>query len=225
MSYIQTLTDNQKRNAKLIDDAVKASGLTNKFLRAGILAVASKESGLAPKREIGYGSTPNARIRTVFAATRNLSDAQLNQLKADDRAFFNLVYGTNPYLGNKLPDDGYNFRGGGFNQLTGRANFTNMGHRANIDLENHPELIEDAAVSAAVLARFFYDGLVAGQMTGVFFSRYKIHYTREIATIIQGARIAHNVNMGWKSPPESDPTGGLQITLARAPEFLATLKD
>ena len=53
----------QKRNAILIDNEMFDIGFTNKFLRAGVLAVAMKESGLMPRREDAYNTTPNARIR------------------------------------------------------------------------------------------------------------------------------------------------------------------
>jgi putative chitinase len=57
-----------------------------------------------------------------------LSDDELAALKANNRNFFNWVYGAEfehiHHLGNIQPDDGFNFRGRGFIQLTGRANYT-----------------------------------------------------------------------------------------------------
>ena len=43
--------------------------------------------------------------------------------------------------------DGFNFRGGGTFQTTGRNSYTAKGKLAKVDLGNHPELIEDPQIS------------------------------------------------------------------------------
>lgn len=58
----------------------------------------------------------------------------------DERAFGNKVY--NGRMGNVVtPDDGFNFRGRGCIQLTGRDNYTALGENLGLDLPNHPELV------------------------------------------------------------------------------------
>ena len=74
------LNETQKKNAALINAALTKYGLTNQYLRAGILSVVAKESGFTPISE-GYRYSLK-RLREVFSAFRlqNKSDAQLTQL-------------------------------------------------------------------------------------------------------------------------------------------------
>jgi putative chitinase len=60
-------------------------------------------------------------------------------------------------LGNTQPGDGFKFRGGGFIQLTGRANYAKYGKLIGFDLENHPEEITDVDISAKVFVEYFHD--------------------------------------------------------------------
>jgi putative chitinase len=58
----------------------------------------------------------------------------------DERAFGNKVY--NGRMGNVVtPDDGFNFRGRGCIQLTGRNNYTALGQNLGLDLPNNPALV------------------------------------------------------------------------------------
>lgn len=136
-------------NIDLIIDKLKQNGITNPMVQAAILGTIGKESGFIPQNEVGYGSTPNNRIRQIFSSTKKLSDSKLNRLKSDDEAFFNYVYGpegAGPGLGNTQPGDGYKFRGRGFNQITGRGNYTAYGFENNPDRLNNAEGAADAMV-------------------------------------------------------------------------------
>ena len=219
------LTQEQRANITAIVIALNNKNLTNKFLQAGIVSVCYKESGLIPHSEQNYSNTPNNIIRRTFLVTRAMNDLDLNTLKKDPIKFFNLVYNTNPWLGN-IPNsnDGYNFRGKGLNQITGRANVKAMGDKIGIDLVNNPDLLNTIDVATKALAQFFFDSLISGQSQGLFKARYLIARTSEIPTLHTGATIAHQANMGWKYSPSQDVTGGYKVTLANAPFFYDIIK-
>lgn len=136
-------------NIQLIIDKLKQNGVKNPMVQAAILGTIGKESGFIPQNEIGYGSTPNNRIRQIFSSTKKLSDSKLNKLKSNDESFFNYVYGpegAGPGLGNNQPGDGYKFRGRGFNQITGRGNYKRYGFEGNPDRLNDADGAADAMV-------------------------------------------------------------------------------
>lgn len=60
-------------------------------------------------------------------------------------------------LGNDGPGEGARFRGRGFVQLTGRANYREYGGKLGLDLENHPDLANAPEVAALLLAVFLAD--------------------------------------------------------------------
>ncbi|HWY58950.1 MAG TPA: peptidoglycan-binding protein [Terriglobales bacterium] len=67
------------------------------------------------------------------------------------------LYDNRHDLGNTGAPDGANFRGRGFVQLTGRANYTHYASEINVDLVTNPELANDPQVAANLLARFLGD--------------------------------------------------------------------
>lgn len=121
--------------------AMDAIGITDNETRAGIAAIAMGESGMLGHTETSYAHTSNDRIRTVFGSrVAEYTDAELNALKADDKLFFELVYGNGNSvgrgLGNVNPGDGYKYRGRGGLQITGRTNYTLLAN----DIK-HPEIV------------------------------------------------------------------------------------
>lgn len=57
--------------------------------------------------------------------------------------------------GNYLPGDGYKFRGRGYIQLTGRANYTSYGKEVGLNLIDNPDLALNPVVAAKIFALFF----------------------------------------------------------------------
>lgn len=132
-------------------------GVTDRSLRAGIAAICFGESGFQPRTEASYAHTSNRRIRTVVFPSRcgNMTDAELDRLKADDRAFFDCVYGDR--LGNTHQGDGYRYRGRGGNQLTGRRNYAETGKRIGVDLVGNPDLANDPATAALIAVDYMLE--------------------------------------------------------------------
>lgn len=108
---------------KPITDAMTEFAITTPARQAAFLAQIGHESGgLMYTREL-WGPTP-AQVR----------------------------YEGRADLGNTHPGDGSKYRGRGFIQITGRANYAAAGKALHLDLIDHPEILEDpemVAVSAA----------------------------------------------------------------------------
>ena len=64
-------------------------------------------------------------------------------------------YDYNTELGNTEPGDGVLFKGRGFVQLTGRANYIAAGNALGMDLVGNPDAALELAPAARVLAWFF----------------------------------------------------------------------
>jgi len=81
---------------------------------------------------------------------------------SEGQSSFNTSPGGHPFdlydhraaLGNLGPRDGASFRGRGFIQLTGRANYTRYGRETGHDLVANPALANDPAIAAELLACF-----------------------------------------------------------------------
>ena len=122
-----------------------------------IFSVIGKESHFIPKSEHGYGKTDNSRIKTIFKSKLgNMTDAEITKLKSDDRAFFNAIY-SNRY-GNG-PEDGYKYRGRGFNQLTFKGSYEKYGKLIGADLVNNPDLLNNPSIAADVAITFLANRL------------------------------------------------------------------
>ena len=75
---------------------------------------------------------------------------------------FNTAPGGSPFalydgrasLGNTQPGDGARFKGRGFVQLTGRANYQKYGRQIGVPLLDDPDRANDAATAAALLSAF-----------------------------------------------------------------------
>lgn len=146
-----------KNNISLLIDAMKQKGITDPLAQIGILSVIKKESNFKPKGEVSYAGTDNSRIRGLFGSrVKNFTDEQLNKLKSNAKDFFNLVYANT--VGNQGGDDGWNFRGRGFNQLTGRKNYRKYGEKIGANLEGNPELLNQNDVASKVAIEFLTKG-------------------------------------------------------------------
>lgn len=152
----------------------KARGITDPYILAAIVANVKKECGGVSKSEnLNYKS--NARIREVFGARANrYTDAELDVIKSDQAKFAEMVYGYNNdvgrQLGNTNPGDGYKYRGRGFIQLTGKANYAAASKAIFGDdrLVTNPDLVNDPEVAAKTSAYYFTKRLpIASKTTGI----------------------------------------------------------
>jgi len=76
---------------------------------------------------------------------------------ADPNEPVGTLYDGRKNLGNTQPGDGPRFLGRGILQLTGRANYTEMGRKLSIPLVSNPELACDPLVSTRIACQYFSD--------------------------------------------------------------------
>ncbi len=155
-------------DTRLLIEVGRERGLLRNQL-AYVLATVRHETGgkMKPVREnMNYRA---ARILEVFGAKHSakVTKAEAQKLAGNPQALAERVYGLgNPKkaaeLGNTQKGDGYKYRGGGYEQRTGRKNFRRVG------LENNPDKIVDPAQAAHAVIK----DMIEGNYTGVKLSDY-----------------------------------------------------
>lgn len=148
------ISKNADANIRAIIKVAKELGVTNKFAIIGMLAVVGKESGFIPQSEASYKKTGADRIRLIFggyASIKSRTNAEIDKLKVNDKAFFDAVYdGIN---GNGA-NDGYKYRGRGFNQITFKGGYKHYYEKLGIDVINDPDLLNTVEVAAKCLVEY-----------------------------------------------------------------------
>jgi putative chitinase len=162
---VHTFSGQEARNIDLLVDAMNDFGITDPMAQIGILSVIGKESNYIPKSETSYSNTAPSRIRHLFGnRVSHLSDSEINQLKQDDKKFYNLIYANTVGNGKNGTDDndGYKYRGRGFNQLTGIGNYRKYGGLIGKDLVGNPDEVNNPRTAAKVAIMFFTKGKKSG---------------------------------------------------------------
>lgn len=138
--------------------------------QAAFLAQIAHESGdLSSVREnLNYSpealmATFNTSKLTRFTKTTANQYGRTKEHPADQRAIANIAYANRMGNGPASSDDGWNFRGGGLGQLTGRNNYTKCGKSIRVDLANKPEWIERPDVGVLAFGWFWNEGNPTGR--------------------------------------------------------------
>lgn len=154
-------TPEQIKNINFLIDEMNANNITDSNTQVWILSVISKESWFIPKSEVSYADTPNQDIRKIFWDRVPSSDNELTELKKNPEKFFDAVYGkeATPKLwretGNTEIEDGYKYRGRGFNQLTFKNNYKKYAELTGTDILNTPDSLNDPLIASKVALAFF----------------------------------------------------------------------
>lgn len=215
MSYVSTLVPAQMSNIYTMIERMVKKGIINPYAQAAILAVVSKESGFKPKSEASYKDTSNERIRKIFGSRVPADDNQLNALKKNDVAFFNTVYGGR--YGN-APDEGYKYRGRGYNQLTFKGNYASIAKLINIDIVSNPDLVNRPDVAADVMIAYFLRELNSPEGKA-YLSAKGVKDINDFKNTSDALETIFQANRGWgKTGP--DTTGGYALAAERVDDLI-----
>lgn len=229
MSFVAKLSPEQKSRATLIAGELKKLGITNKYVVGGILAVVSKESNFDRLKELGYNTTNNARIKSIFGSrVAALSDAQLTSLKKDYNKFFEAVYGGSwgaKNLGNDKVGDGAKYVGRGYNQLTGKGNYKLIGDKIGVDLVSNPKLVETPEIAAKAIAMYFKTNIDRLIKSGTFKARYLTDDAEKVKDAKTGVNVAYDINAGSSKQKYGDTTGGYKTSVSRVDDFVNSISD
>jgi putative chitinase len=94
------------------------------------------------------------RLDAVFKAVKGLDDAKA-LIALGQEAIANRVYANRLGNGNEASGDGWRYRGSGYKQLTGRANYEAIGTIVQMDLVGNPELAREMSTAARVAYAFW----------------------------------------------------------------------
>jgi predicted chitinase/LAS superfamily LD-carboxypeptidase LdcB len=163
----QTIKASITDNLGDVKAAMMKRGEKDENYLTATLANIMKETGGANKSEdlSGYAKTDNSKIKEIFGdRVKNMSDSQLNSVKSNQQTFAETVYGGEygrKNLGNIEPGDGWKYRGRGYVQLTGKANYAAASQAIFGDdtLVKDPDLVtQNSKVAAEVTAWFMERG-------------------------------------------------------------------
>jgi len=143
-----------------LETLARALGVSVEELKKSLpyIVNAMKEAGITdPNAIIGILATVKTEVGNFQPIAEHASGAEYNG-RSD--------------LGNTQPGDGERYKGRGFIQITGRANYREYGKKLGIDLEGNPDLALRPDYAAKILVQYFKDrGLdkkaAAGDWTGV----------------------------------------------------------
>jgi hypothetical protein len=125
-----------------------------------------KESGGKVINEnLNYSKTSNERIRSIFGSrARGKSEQELNEIKSSPESMGEFMYGKDTKIGRSMgnlePGDGFKYRGRGYIQLTGKANYAAASQAIFGDdtLVKNPDLVNDPKIAADVVAWYMEKG-------------------------------------------------------------------
>ena len=117
---------------KVFNEYAEEYDINTKFQKAAFLAQVREEVGTnlrSVRENMNYKNTALRKIFGYFKRNPNEANkyGRTSQHRANQEAIANRAYANRLGNGNVASGDGWKFIGGGFYQLTGRANYENIG--------------------------------------------------------------------------------------------------
>jgi len=217
------LSKDKDANARAIIKAAKSLGVTNGYTIAAILAIVSKESGFVPQSEASYAGTSADRIKKIFGGFKKYSEAEVDVIKKNPVKFFDIIYGGK--YGN-ASNEGYKYRGRGFNQITFKGNYETYANETGLNLINDPDLLNTVDAAAKCVIAYFKRNVKKAPDT--IKSKYNFTDINSFKNLNDATGAIYHANAGWgKSYSEivADSTGGRKKSFDKAGPLYATYKD
>lgn len=133
---------------------MRADGITDPEEQAMFLAQMDHESNGFKSLEENLNYTPERLMKESSRARRIGKYSVGAAVKQGPKGVAELLYGGRKDLGNTEKGDGYRFRGRGYTQLTGRANYTQASNELGLDLVNNPDLAAQPEIAAKIATWF-----------------------------------------------------------------------
>ena len=143
----------RQRESVLPELAVKVMGCEIGQARTGLPYITNSLA----KRNILNRSCLIAALATIKVETGGFSP--ISEYGGD--AYFLDMYEGRRDLGNSEYGDGILYKGRGFVQITGRANYEYYGRKLNLNLVENPDLALHPEAASEILAEYFLDLLVS----------------------------------------------------------------
>lgn len=222
MSYLNSLNSTQKKNIDLIIANAKNNGIKNPISIAGMLAIVSKESGFNPKGEnMNYSAS---RIREVFPSV----SSRANELANNPEKLANAVYGGK--YGNNA-NEGYKYRGRGFNGITFKNNYEKYGKIIGVDLVSDPSKANDPNIASKILIEYNKNRFADLKKIGKLQFYGGANDINDFNDTKNSVMAFYHVTAGngnsvekIKNLAKNDTLGGMKKALSRVDELLAYVK-
>lgn len=227
-SFINSLNSTQKYNLDVIIQTFKDQGVTNVYSIAAVCAIVSKESTFKLVREnMNYSAK---RLQQVFS----LDSSKANSIANNPQKIANWVYGATPNgkrtvanaYGNTGPDDGWKYRGGGFNQLTFKGNYDKYAKIVGINIGSNPDAIDNPKDMSKVLYSYYKTNipLVVKNYNSNGINGFKDLENAIFAFYHATAGPGKSASY-VKGLKNNDSLGGMTKALKRGPELLEYVKQ
>lgn len=148
-----------------LNKAMNEFNITSKYARASVLGICQVESNFKPVAEnLNYSADGLlATFPSVFKNDRALAESIARNPERIGEVVYGLGSPKARELGNKTVSDGFRYRGRGYVQLTGRANYAKYSTAAGVDLVSNPDSLLTDDVSAKVAVAYFKDRVAADE--------------------------------------------------------------
>lgn len=171
------LSQGQVDGVHAILSACDKLGVTDIRQKAAVLATPCIETGCTFEPTVESLNYTAASLISKFSGSGRITIAQANAWGRTSKHIANQIQiGNTIYggawgaknLGNTQSGDGYNLRGRGLTQLTGRRLYELGSKLVGVDLLTYPEKANEQATAALLLVAFSRDGVFTGKKLSTY---------------------------------------------------------